>query len=182
MRTGPFTVKVLSNVPWALGSVLHPASSPAANKVAQAATAIQPRLCKPFIVYVRRFVAGLLGARNAGTRPPFLREIYEKAQPEVPARTTLPRRPSLNLQKGIERPLPVTFQIQSRERKSGAFHARSNLARNLRIKSQRQFLPRDVDPSQLTIRAHAKLPKSKGAKTCSRTIDLLQHLRRHSGA
>src|SRR5271170_2189647 len=182
MRTGPFTVKVLSNVPSALGSVLHPASSPAANKVAQAATAIQPRLCKPFIVYVRRFGAGFLGARNAGARPPFLPEIYEKAQPEVPARTTLPRRPSLNLQKGIERPLPVTFQIQSRERKSGAFHALSNLARNLRIKSPRQFLSRDFDPSELAMRAHAKLPKFERAQDGFRPVNLLQQLRRHCGA
>src|SRR5271168_4380790 len=145
MRTGPFTVKVLSNVPSALGSVLHPASSPAASKVAQAATAIQPRLCDPFIVYVRRFEAGFLGARNAGARPPFLPEIYEKAQPEVPARTTLPRRPSPNLQKGIERPLPVTFHIQSHERKSGAFHPFSNLACRLWIKPPRQFLRRNLN-------------------------------------
>jgi hypothetical protein len=42
MRTGPFTVKVLSNVPAALDCGLHPAST----KAAQAASEIQPSLCK----------------------------------------------------------------------------------------------------------------------------------------
>src|SRR5271156_6814906 len=118
IRTGPFTVKVLSNVPSALGCALHPASSPAKSKVAQAATEIQPSLCERFIVCVRVLLASCSSARSVSARPPFLPEIYENAQTEVPARTTVPGHPSLDLQKGIERPLPVAFQIQSHKRKS----------------------------------------------------------------
>src|SRR3984885_3112488 len=176
MRTGPFTVNVLSNVPSALGSVLQPAN----NNPAQAAAAIHLNLCERFIVCVRRLGAGFAGARHASARPPFLPEIYEKAQPEVPARTTVPRRPSLDLQEGIERTLPVTFQIQSHKRKSRALHAVRNLARNLRIKSARQFLRRNFDPRQFPMRPHAKLPELQRAQSGFSPIDLLQQLRRHS--
>src|SRR3984885_629803 len=178
MRTGPFTVNVLSNVPSALGSVLQPAN----NNPAQAAAAIHLNLCERFIVCVRRLGAGFAGARHASARPPFLPEIYEKAQPEVPARTTVPRRPSLDLQEGIERTLPVTFQIQSHKRKSRALHAFGNFARNLRIKSPRQLFRSDFNPRQLPMRPHAKLPKLQRAQHAFSAVNLLQQLRRHSGA
>src|SRR5271169_576732 len=179
MRTGPFTVKVLSNVPSALGCALHPTSNPAKSKVAQAATAIHLNWCERFIVCVRRLGAGFSGARLASARPPFLPEIYEKAQPEVPARTTAPIPPSLDLQKGIERTLPITFQIQSYERKTRTLHAFRYLAQNLRLKPPRQFLRRDFNPSQLPMRPHAKLPKLQCAQNRLRAIDLLQQVRRH---
>jgi hypothetical protein len=80
MRTGPFTVKVLSNVPSALGCDLHPASS----KDVQTASDIQPSLCERVIFRVCRLKAGISGIFGDGAWPSFLSEIYEKAQPEVP--------------------------------------------------------------------------------------------------
>lgn len=79
------------------------------SKPARAAAAILSSLCERFIVCVRRLGADFAGALNASARPPFLPEIYEKAQPEVPARTTVPIEPSLDLEEGIERTLPVAF-------------------------------------------------------------------------
>jgi hypothetical protein len=80
MRTGPFTVKVLSNVPSAPRCDLHPESS----KAVQTASDIHPSLGERVIFCVRRLKAGISGIDGDGTRPSFLSEIYEKAQPEVP--------------------------------------------------------------------------------------------------
>src|SRR5271155_3854862 len=80
MRTGPFTVKVLSNVPSALGCDLQPAR----RRVVQAASDMQASLCERVIFCVRRCEAAISGTFANSARPSFLSEIYEEAQPEVP--------------------------------------------------------------------------------------------------
>src|SRR5271156_629041 len=201
MRTGPFTANVLSNVPSALDCGLHPANSPAKSKAAQAASEIQPCLCERVIFVFAVGRLGISGTWNGSARPPFLSEIYEDKQPEVPRaagfdfvaahfsapsverRSPMPARRArllrLNLEQRIQRTLPVTFQIHSHKRKPRALHAFRNLSRNLRLQSPRQFLRSNLDPRQLAVRAHPKLPELQRAQHRFRTIDFLQQLRRH---
>src|SRR5271154_3769926 len=81
MRTGPSTVKVLSNVPSAVVCDRHPASRTAAKS----ANEIQELLREGFI-FCRRLGVGGSGMCSEYSRPSFLSEIYEEAQPEVPLR------------------------------------------------------------------------------------------------
>src|SRR5271169_455403 len=79
MRTGPLTVKVLSKVPSAVVCDRHPASRAAAKS----ANKILERLREGFI-FCRRLDVGVSGMCSECSRPSFLSEIYEEAQPEVP--------------------------------------------------------------------------------------------------
>src|SRR5271154_3078212 len=158
IRTGPCTVKVLSNVPSALDCGLHPASS----KPAQVASKIQPSLLERVMCV---FAAWWLATRTcAFTTPghPSYQSYTRISNQKFPARqflilwrrTSLRHqssgnhrwqhcgmgRPLRNLKKGIQRTLAITFQIHSHKRKSGAFDALGNLPRNVRLKSPRQFV------------------------------------------
>src|ERR1700735_1144570 len=75
MRMGPPTVKDLSKLPSALGCEPHPAAIIAASN-----TATAPRRFRDGIIFVVR----LRRLNVQPLRQPFLSEIYEEAQPEVP--------------------------------------------------------------------------------------------------
>src|SRR5580698_1538037 len=196
MRTGPFTVKDLSNVPSALDCGLQPAST----KAAQAASEIQPSLCERVMCVIA--VSSLASRTSALATPghPSYQRYTRKRNQKFPAgqvlilwqRTSVRHRlrghrrrwfretesplRRLNLQKGIQRTLAIAFQIHGDKCEASGLHTLGNLPRDVRLKSTSELIGSNLNPRQFSVRPHTKLPELERAQHGLRPIDFLQQL------
>ena len=88
-------------------------------------------------------------------------------------------RPLLRFEEGIQRTLPVAFQIERDEGKSQFFDPHGNLLRDLTCQTAREFIGCKLDPRKLAMNADAKLAEAQVTQDFFGTLNFREQAGRH---